>query len=164
MKSYRAAAALGLLTLIGCGGGGGEEDYYTLVPVSGKVTLDGKPLEGATITFNASDGNKPMTDGSDLTGSDGSFSAKFRNRSGLSPGKYKVTVNRPKSDLPGKTRPPELDPFMASMAIDAGNKKKSARKVEQPWLYGDPSHTPLSHEVSARGDSDLQFDLKSSAK
>jgi hypothetical protein len=152
---------------VGCAGGGGEEENYTLVPVTGKVLLDGKPLEGASITFNAADGNKPATDGGDVTGVDGSFSAKYRNRSGLAPGNYKITINRPKSAIAGRPLPPELvnDHFMASLAIDAAKKGKGSRKAaDQPWPYEDPSRTPLSHEVSQGGDADLQFELKSSLK
>ncbi len=35
----------------GCGGGRGDANLPKLVPVSGTVTLDGKPLSGATVSF-----------------------------------------------------------------------------------------------------------------
>nr|WP_303652935.1 Ig-like domain-containing protein [Paludisphaera mucosa] len=158
---------MGLAIVAGCSGGGGEEDSYSLVPVEGKLTLDGKPLEGASITFNASQGNNPPTDGGDVTGADGTFSAKYRNRSGLAPGTYKITVHQPKAALPGKPAPPDLDPFMMSLAIDAANKKKGPRKtaaIDQPWIYSEIDRTPLSHQVSVGGDVDLVFDLKSTLK
>jgi len=167
VRSYKAVVVFGLAMVAGCAGGGGDEDSYSLVPVSGKLTLDGKPLEGATITFNASQGNNPPTDGGDITAADGSFAAKYRNRSGLAPGSYKITVHQPKAALPGKPPPPDLDPFMMSLAIESANKKKTGRRpsaADQPWLYSEIDRTPLSHEVSPKGDVDLVFDLKSSLK
>lgn len=40
-----------LAGLVGCGGGGAGLTDETLIPVSGVVTLDGAPLEGAEIVF-----------------------------------------------------------------------------------------------------------------
>jgi hypothetical protein len=167
VRSYEAVVVFGLGVIAGCAGGGGEEDSYALVPVEGKLTLDGRPLEGATITFNASQGNNPPTNGGDITGADGSFSAKYRNRPGLAPGSYKITVHQPRAALPGKPPPPDLDPYMMTLAIESGSKRKVGRKpaaADQPWPYSEIDRTPLSHQVSPKGDVDLVFDLKSSMK
>jgi len=162
MKSYLAAAVGCAGLVVGCGAN--EEDTFALVPVSGKVLLDGKPLEGATITFVSDPSNKPSTDGSDVTGAGGSFSAKYRNRAGLAVGKYKVVVGRPPDAPGGKAgafSDPTNSPYMASLSAAAASKGGKALK---PWPYGDSSSTPLSHEVSPKGDAGLEFDLKSSAK
>jgi hypothetical protein len=85
-------AILALVTCALAGCGGDETARIKLVPVSGTVTLNGKPLEGAEITFTPDPANAKVTPGSDTTGPEGNYKAMFRGRSGLAPGKYKVVV------------------------------------------------------------------------
>lgn len=161
-----ASCSLGLsLAVLGGGCGGNEEDSIALVPVTGKVMLDGKALEGATITFIPDSTNKPATDGGDVTGNGGSFAAKYRNRPGLAPGKYKVVVGKPGQPVAGPGGPGggPASPYMASLAAEAAT-KGGGTKAEKPWPYGDAATTPLKHEVAAKGDADLQFDLKTTLK
>ena len=47
-----------LLTAVGCGGGRGDPE---MASVSGKVTLDGKPLDDGTITFTPPNGGVPAS-------------------------------------------------------------------------------------------------------
>src|SRR4051794_11871782 len=84
--------------LAGCGSGD-ETARIKLVPVSGTVTFNGKPLEGATVTFSPDSSNQDQTPGGDVTGPEGNYKAMFRGRSGLAPGKYHVLVS--KTLLPG---------------------------------------------------------------
>jgi len=65
-----------------CGGGEGK-----LYPVEGTVTLDGQPLEGATVTF----ANGPVT-GSALTTASGKFKLISAGKEGVPAGTYKVVV------------------------------------------------------------------------
>ena len=92
MKWYSkmAPAALAFLALSGCGGT--EEDRITLAPVSGTITRNNKPMAGASVAFLPEQGNAATTPGSDTTGPEGTYKIMFKNRSGLAPGKYKVTV------------------------------------------------------------------------
>ena len=77
----------------GCGGGPAS--------VSGVVTLDGKPVEGATVTFNPASG-----DGGGLGGSYGKTDAEGRytlrtvaaDKPGAAVGKHKVTISAAKAD------------------------------------------------------------------
>ncbi len=48
------------LAMVAAGGCGGEKDPYKRVAVSGKVTLDGAPLEAGIITFSPADGSDPV--------------------------------------------------------------------------------------------------------
>jgi hypothetical protein len=75
--------------LIGCGG-----DERKLVPVSGTVTINGKPLRDAVITFLPADSNKGALPGEDISGPEGNYKAMTRGRTGLAAGKYKVVVTR----------------------------------------------------------------------
>src|SRR5262245_40493969 len=83
---------LGLTTLMlaGCG----NNDAPNLVPASGKVMMDGKPLTAGAIIFHPSEGNTFMKDKpSSLLQLDGSFTMKtYPFGAGVSPGPYKVTL------------------------------------------------------------------------
>jgi len=170
MRRWCTAAATAPLAVAGCGGN--DEDRVSLVPVSGTLTLDGKPLEGTIITFVPDSSNKDKTDGGDVTGSGGAFDAKYRNRKGLAPGKYKVVVPRPGSGPGAAAKGPGLpeditkSAYMSDLASAGGTSSPGspAKKAPPPWLYGTAEKSPLSHEVTAKGDSGLTFDLKSALK
>jgi len=86
------AAALALtFGLVGCAGNATDGN---LVPVTGNVTLDGKPLAGASVTF-AVVGGTPGLGGVGITDEAGNFEiADFRAGKGLAPGEYKVLVSK----------------------------------------------------------------------
>lgn len=92
MRYLRFTAAAVAALASGCGTGD-ETDYYALTPVSGTVTLDGKPLDGAKIIFTPQ-GNDPDTPGSDVSGREGNFKVMYRGRSGVAKGKYSVLVSK----------------------------------------------------------------------
>jgi len=121
MRRTHIAAPLILVALVGCGS---EEDRIKLVPVKGTVTQNGEPLAGATITFVPDASNADSTPGVDATGPEGNYMAKFKSRTGLAPGKYRVTVMPPLVMPSGAKVPEEFkdDPYMAQMAmgIDPG--------------------------------------------
>lgn len=80
--------ALLILAATGCSGG--------IVPVSGVVTLDGKPVEGASVNFTP---EKPESAGAGgaygKTDSQGRYSLKtvIGDKPGTVAGKYKVTIS-----------------------------------------------------------------------
>ena len=94
-------AALGLA---GCGGTGDG-----LVPVSGTVTVDGKPGEGAAVAFVPKDGT-PGNGGSALADASGKYEITTpQGKKGLAPGAYKVTVSyrrNPDGSAPDPNVPP----------------------------------------------------------
>jgi len=97
--------ALFLLSLIGCGGSG-------LVPVTGKVTLDGKPLTSGNVAFHPS-GTTPAAYGT--IQSDGTYVALTGTGKGMMPGAYRITVEAfgeiPKTGFQeAETVPPSLVP------------------------------------------------------
>jgi hypothetical protein len=83
---------------------GRGESGPTLVPVSGKWTLDGTPLDGASMTFPPEPGNKESSPGSCVRDADGGYRPKFNDRDGLAVGRYPVLVTKlmPK---PGRRSP-----------------------------------------------------------
>ncbi len=64
-SSCRRVVLLALFSVLlaGCGGGGQE-----LAPVSGTVTLDGKPLAGAGVLFTPQEGGRPAGGSTDEEG------------------------------------------------------------------------------------------------
>jgi hypothetical protein len=112
--------------LSGCGGGGPK-----LVAVTGTVTLNGKPLEGAEVVFLPDVSNPNGLPGNDVTGPAGNYKVMTQGRSGLVPGKYKVVVKKSTVDVSKVPEEFKDDPYMVSLATeDPGGKKP--RKADKP--------------------------------
>ena len=154
MKVGRVLAALALAGFAGCGS---EEDHYKLVRVSGTVTRNGKPLPDANVSFVPAESNRPSTPGVDETGPDGNYLLKFKSRTGIAPGTYKVIIT-PKVDLPGGTAVPDAfkdDPVQAQMALGIGvpgaePKKKEVIKNEFEAVVAPDQKDPFDFDVKAR--------------
>lgn len=96
---------LGLIlavSVVGCG----SEPPEALVPVSGSVLVNGKPLDGIVVTF-IPELTKNSRGGAGTTLSDGTFTVTdmTQNLPGLAPGKYTVAYSRMR--LPDGSAPPE---------------------------------------------------------
>ena len=77
---------------------GCQKNGLRLVPVSGRVTLNGVPVEGARINFYSGSGNE--TDALDdvlataVTDTDGNFEMMTRESTGALVGKHRVTIQK----------------------------------------------------------------------
>jgi len=141
-----AALATATLCLVGCGG----SDVST-APVSGTVTLEGKPLAGAQISFSPVSDNLKGTPATDITGSSGYYKVMTaKGKSGVAPGKYKVVISKTAAP-PGSVRS-DADPFMAVLAVEA--KTQSGPDQGSPKIQGS-----FDREVSTWGET-FDFDLK----
>jgi len=140
----------------GCGSGD-ETERIKLVPVKGNVTFNGKPLDGATITFAPDEANDSETAGGGTTGPDGNYTAAFRGRDGLAPGKYKVLIT--KAILPpGMSKLSEDDAIMArEMNRVQGDGTPAPKAADPTQIQGE-----FDAEVSA-GENTLDFDVKGKA-
>jgi len=144
-----ALAAVVLAALV-CGDKYGVGKTY---PVSGKVTLDGKPLTTGSVTYHPDEakGNKLEFSPNGTIGEDGSYTLSTSTRTGLAtgapPGWYKVTVS---------TMAP-----MGGMGGQPGGKPAAMPKpIPINPKYTDPAHTDLSVEVvesPAAGAYDLKL-------
>lgn len=133
LPGIAALAMLAVLALIaaGCGGPGAS--------VEGVVTLDGRPLPGARISFHP-DTTGPVAYGVSLA--DGSYLLKTgAKQSGLEPGGYRVTV-------------------FAMEVADGGQEK--AGPLLTPAAYGDPAKTPLRCQV-APGSNQIPLAIEAAA-
>ena len=89
-RAWLVLAALALL-LAGCGGA------YKTAPVSGRVTLDGRPLPDATVMFVPGGGaadKDPLPSSAGATGDDGRYSLTLMGgkTKGAVVGKHKVII------------------------------------------------------------------------
>jgi hypothetical protein len=148
-------AAVALLLTPGCGG-------LKPVWVGGKVTLDGKPLAGATVSFVPIDENKGRSAGG-KTDNDGNFElTTFTHGDGALPGEYKVTVDLPDTTVAEKfyqPRPGEPQDKGAIMMMrrrpeDRQKLQAAQRKAPSsavPAAYRNAKTTPLREVVPPGG-------------
>jgi len=142
------ALAFSISMVFGCG------DGPTLVPVSGKVTLDGQPLEGATLSFMPEPGNPVSTAGSDVTGPQGNFTMTYNGRAGLTPGKYKVMISKTEEvDAKGK----DISPIFAKAKFE-----KQLMGLAKETIP--PQKFEREVEVPPAGATDFALDFKSESK
>jgi hypothetical protein len=125
-----AAVLAGLAS--GCGGG--------LVAVSGTVTLDGRPADDGSVSFQPADGQGPSAGGSVREG-------RFEVSPGLTPGTYKVAV---RAGLKTGRKIPAGPPLPAGSTVD--------EMLSSPAPGQSPA--PVLVEVKSGGPP-LAFDLKS---
>jgi len=80
---FAAAALASVFALLGCGPSTSE--------VKGTVTMDGKPVDAATVIFTSDDGSSVATG---FTDAQGNFTLSGANSKGVTPGTYSATVTK----------------------------------------------------------------------
>ena len=159
MRWVRTVALLSMAGVIGCGGS--DEDYIKLVRVTGKITKNGKPMPNADVSFVPEAGNKDSTPGVDKTGPEGNYLVKFKGRSGVAPGKYKVFVS-PAVEVGGEGQGERFkdDPMMFKIMQEAqGAAKKGGGAAKKA---GEKSEFDAEVPNEPGGTVELDFDVKSS--
>lgn len=141
--SPKTASAIGtlLIAMVGCGPSG------KVVPVSGVVTLNGKPAEDVAVTFQpvAPDGtNVPGPSAFGISGADGRYTLKLMGEEtkGATVGKNIVRFSAYVATDPNVDGPPKTKP-----------------KTNVPARYW--SDSKIEFDVPAKGTSSADFDLKS---
>ncbi|QDV70001.1 hypothetical protein Poly24_37200 [Rosistilla carotiformis] len=126
--------------LVGCGPSG----HPGLIPVSGKVTIDGEPLQTGTVEFipDTSKGTTGQVAFGQI-GADGTFQLRtFEPNDGVKPGSYKVGVQAM-----------EVVPF------DPEAPEPPSDKSLIPTRYADAITSGLTAEVKPESNDPLQFEL-----
>jgi hypothetical protein len=143
MRGGRVVLGVGLVLLAGCG------DKAKVVPVSGRVTINGKPAAGVSVTFQpiapaGSAETGPAAGGK--TDGDGRFTlTALSGESGAWVGKHKVLFDQ------FGAAAGELDPRPGR-----GGSGGSVNKI--PFKYNRDSQEAF--EVLAEGTTEANFDLK----
>jgi hypothetical protein len=145
--------------LVGCGG----SSLPPPVPVSGKVTLAGKPVDGAVVTFLSTDGGRSA---SGTTGSDGSFKLTTINTNdGARPGEYTVTISKTESKVGGAAEIDVAageygDAYGAMMGAAAkGGDMSKVMKSMLPEKYANAAESGLKRTVVKGEENDFLIDL-----
>ena len=148
-------AAVGVAAL-GAGCGGDKK----LAKVSGVVTLDGKPLDGATVVFHPEGGGRPATG---TTGADGHFSlTTYTSGDGAQVGDHKVVVSKSSQANVSAPQPDNPKGMVEAMKEAEAKRKAEAAKPKPaviPTMYGDLAKTPLKCQVPT--DGPVEFSLRS---
>jgi hypothetical protein len=118
------------------------------LPVTGVVTLDGKPLVGAEVTFTCAN---PPGIFSGATDENGKYQL-WSNYGASSKLEGHCTVKISKMELPPGVQPPPPDVHVAPMMLGA--------KESLPPRYSDGIKTKLSADVPAEGGT-FNFELTS---
>lgn len=147
---HRWLLSVAVLTgLLGCGGGADpSKGLPATVPVKGKITLDGQPVEGVVVTFVPTG----VTKGIECVGrsdASGNYLPKqLRGNDGVPPGTYKVVFSRLMRG--GKPVTPDQDAGGGGIAVES-----------LPAKYSDLATTRQTATVSAKGDQiDFQLTTK----
>jgi hypothetical protein len=118
-------------------------------PVTGTVTYQGKPVEGANVQFIPSGEGMP---GNGVTDASGKFTLATAGKPGAPAGDYKVTVVKVSGGSGGSGPPSPED--MKKMGT-SGMKSQSFL----PGVYGSVQSTTLKATVKA-GTNDVPLELK----
>ena len=119
------------------------------VPVSGSVELEGKPLEGATVTFHCKEKDSYSVGQTDAKGE---FKLATSMHVGAVPGEHVIMVSKMvleehMNTPPGKPKPEGPDP------------KGRFRSVVPP-MYSDFNKSGLSEKVTESGPNNFKLILK----
>jgi len=154
----QAAALLALAVLVGCSSKGVE-----FATVSGTVTHNGGPVEGATVAFHSTvevEGKKGSSFAA-LTDSSGKYViASVGKDPGIPPGLYKVTVT--KTEGKGMPQGEGMDSGqLDAMASDTGGATaKGGIKHLLPKEYATVGSSKLSVTLDVGKNENKDFDLK----
>jgi len=142
-RRITAGAVSALLCAFFSSGCGNTPEGPNTVPVSGTVTYQGQPLDGANVVFYPTDGSTTLASQA-VTDASGRFEltthigvGKFK--PGIVPGKYAVAITK-------------LDTAGISSTL-------TAPKDLLPKKYGDPKTSGLAAEVDAQQENDVTFAL-----
>jgi hypothetical protein len=139
------------LSLVGCGGGDSEVKHPDRTKVSGTVTMNGAPVEGATVTLHpVQKGNAAFG----ITNASGKYQlGTFEKTDGAIPGEYKVSIQKMSAGDTGP-QPAPGDPGYNP------NAKPEASKNLLPEQFADYTKSGLSASVTTTANDALNFDLK----
>jgi hypothetical protein len=132
-----ALCACGALVVVGCGDG--QPKTY---PVTGTVTYQGQPVEGAQVMFTPTAGR--AAEGT--TDSAGKFTlTTLKSGDGALAGAHRVSITK----------------IVTQASKDPDNPYGTSTNALPP-RYANPAQSPLQKDVSASGPNDFTFDLTDS--
>lgn len=147
----RFAFAVAIAAVFGCAGG----DGLPRQALSGKVTLDGQPLDSATISFQPTAGSGEVTSAAAEVLA-GAFSISAAD--GLIPGKYRVSVSA-KRDVAAKptAKKKQIDNVTGELVDPPADAAVTQETI--PAKFN--AQTELTADVTAGGPNEFTFAVTS---
>lgn len=152
MHTLKKTAAITLamatvLSFAGCGAKADLDFMNDFVPATGRVTLEGQPLPGATVRFIPAIGATAGREAMALTDESGAYELSTLvpgltpdESKGALPGEYVVAISR--VAMPdGAAPPPDI--------VDENDAIAKGAKQFVPSQYTDPSTSPLKATIAA---------------
>lgn len=154
-------AIVGAMLACGCGKSGPEGP--PTYAVTGKVTLDGNPVEGASVGFVASAGGNSAIGTTDASGA--YQLSTFGSNDGAVAGQYKVKVTKYKGQggavAPGGVTGPIDDGGQHPADYVESEADAAPPENELPANYADPTTSGLTATVTENASQNVfDFDLK----
>jgi len=141
-----------VLLFAGCGGSAVDPDRTETVPVTGTVTHNGEPVEGASVTFMAQSADGRGASGT--TDASGEFTlTTFEPGDGAIPGSYRVKIA--KTVVEGG---PSEEEYQAAAARGMTLPQPEAKEM-LPVKYKDVNTSQLTAEVKEDDDKEFDFAL-----
>lgn len=126
----------------------GCDSGFKTVPVSGRVTLNDKPVANAGVLY-VPIGQGPTARA--VTDQDGKYTLMTGKLDGTAPGKYRVAVM--KESASGVA--------VGADGLETAPGAKNVVKQTLPAIFSDPNTTPLEMTIdAARSDADLKLSSK----
>ena len=148
-----AVVLLGSVLGLGCGGQQ-DADRPNTVPVSGTVTHNGQPVEGATVAFQSAGGSRGAIG---VTDAGGKYTlTTFESGDGAVPGAYQVKIFKYKIEISEAAADQESDDYVPPAE---GEEAPQAENLLPP-IYADPTTSGLTATVSESGDNTFDFPLE----
>jgi hypothetical protein len=148
-----------ILLLLGCSGGG----IAGLVPCEGTITLNGQPLENATINFAPlATGQSDARSAGAMTNSIGYYKLSTNLNTGILPGEYKVTIIK---SIPATEKDVQMIKEMsAAIEKNNGSIPDSYDDVVVNYKsltgqYANPQTSNLTVIIADKGNKQQNFDL-----
>ena len=149
----RLLAIAAVVVLAGCGSG------VNLKPVTGTITYNGSPVEGASVAFISE--KNPIATGT--TDASGKYSLTTNGEPGAPLGKHQVTVTKATSTMSGmpqNAKPEDMMKMMEKKGV-GGAGGGALTKPALPLKYASTQATDLSAEVTADASKNVfDFALK----
>lgn len=145
------------MVLVGCG-----SNLPSTVPVTGTVTLDGKPVEGASVSFLSSE-NVVATG---ITDASGKYSLKTivgeQMAEGAVPGTHSIGVAKSTGQgVDAATTPEEMKAMTTQMMTTPTNAPEFKQTHIIPQKYNNPMMSNLKAEVTQGGTNEVNLELTS---
>ncbi len=141
------------MLVVGCGQRGPAGPKK--LPVSGSITFNGKPVDGATVTFVSADQKTAAVGRTDASG-------RYELVGGALPGTYKVKVEKFEQAAPPPSGggPVDIAEDKSYKPPPEGAPPEAPPKSLLPPKYADPNQSGLTATVDEKGKNRFDFDLK----